>query len=61
MFIRSGLEFTLIKDQLNEDEKLHFETLVRLGDTEELALWTIEHIIQNKQDNSDEYRKAYYG
>lgn len=60
MFLRSGMELTLVKEQLNEDEKQHFETLVRLGDTEELALWTIEHMIRKEDDNSDEYRKAYY-
>ncbi|MGF1703870.1 hypothetical protein L4D09_26620 [Photobacterium makurazakiensis] len=60
MFLRSGMDLTLVKEQLNEDEKQHFETLVRLGDTEELALWTIEHMIRKEDDNSDEYRKAYY-
>lgn len=55
MFVRSGMELTLIKEQLNEDEKQHFETLVKLGDTEELALWTIEHMIRKEDDNSAEY------
>lgn len=52
-------ELTITESSLTVSEVRTFESLVRLGDSRELALWTIEHQDRMKNRGNEEYRKAY--
>lgn len=57
MFVRSGVSLSLIRRGLNEDERNHLNTLIRLGGKEELALWSMEHMIRKDRNKADTLAK----
>jgi len=59
MFIYREKTLTINKQSLNSEESNDLKILVSLGDSENLALWTIEHINRHKSYNYEFYRFAY--
>lgn len=59
MYSFKGKALTVELSDLSKEESKTFDSLVRLGDSVELALWTIEHMERAKEDNSEFYRNAY--
>ena len=59
MFNLNGKELTITKNELTEDQEKRFNTLIGLGDSENLALWTVQHM--SKSNDSEMYSNAYYG
>ena len=50
---------TITRDDLTEKEQKTVDSLVILGDSVELALWTIEHQERKRNSDSEIYRQAY--
>ncbi len=59
MFAFNGKSLTISRKDLTSKEQKHLESLMRLGDSENIALWTIEHMDRTKPDNTEDYRRAY--
>jgi len=52
-------EFNNVLNGFNTKENTLFETLIKLGDRKELALFTVISEKYNNADNTDFYRQAY--
>lgn len=53
MFTFKNKALTISKNDLSESENKTFNSLVNLGDSENIALWTIQH--QRKNQSSELY------
>ena len=61
MFEQNEKLLTIKKEDLTEKESREFKILVQLGDSENLALWSIEHISRMRQRSNDQQRLAHHG
>jgi hypothetical protein len=61
MFERNEKLLTIKKEDLTAKESREFKILVQLGDSENLALWSIEHISRMRQRSNDQQRFAHHG
>lgn len=50
-------ELNTLVSSLSGKETKEFNSLVKLGDSEALAVWTV--ILERKEDNSEFYRNAF--
>jgi hypothetical protein len=52
-------QFNNLLNGFNQEEENTFNTLVRLGDSKEVALWTVIAVRYNKVEVSEMYNLAY--
>jgi hypothetical protein len=52
-------QFNNLLNGFNQEEENTFNTLVRLGDCREVALWTVIAVRYNKVEVSEMYNLAY--